>query len=291
VGKALVITEKPSVARDIVAALRGFQEQDGFWESDEYVVTFSVGHLVELLAPEDIDPAYKRWTLETLPILPEEFSLKQKSGAAERIRTIKKLLKRRDIQRVINACDAGREGELIFREILEFLSVSMPTQRLWLQSMTPEAIREGFRNLDEGEDYDNLGAAAACRSRADWLIGINATRALTRRLQGDPLLGAFVGQAGQRPEDRGVVGDDHPLVAAEGFAEHVPREVDGQQHRLRLPVRRADEQAHVVPFRGVREGRDGLHRLDDAAYLHEGESTRTPRPGVRRDAQDGACHP
>jgi DNA topoisomerase-3 len=184
VAKALVITEKPSVARDIVAALRGFHEEDGFWESDEYVVTFSVGHLVELLAPEDIDPAYKRWTLETLPILPEEFNLKQKSGAAERIRTIKKLLKRRDIERVINACDAGREGELIFREILEFLGISMPTKRLWLQSMTPEAIREGFSNLDAGEDYDNLGAAAACRSRADWLIGINATRALTRRLQG-----------------------------------------------------------------------------------------------------------
>ncbi len=183
-SKALVITEKPSVARDIVAAFGGFREQDGFWESDRFVVTFSVGHIVELLAPEDIDPKYKRWTLDTLPILPEEFKLKQKSGAAERVRTIKKLLKRRDIDRVVNACDAGREGELIFREILEFLGDSKPVERLWLQSMTPAAIRSGFENLEPGEDYDNLGAAAACRSRADWLIGMNATRALTRRLKG-----------------------------------------------------------------------------------------------------------
>jgi DNA topoisomerase-3 len=184
VSKALVITEKPSVARDIVAALSGFHEHDGYWENDAYVVTFSVGHIVELLAPEDIDPIYKRWTLDTLPIIPERFNLKRKSNAAERVRTIGKLLKRADIDRVVNACDAGREGELIFREILEFLEVSKPVERLWLQSMTRQAILSGFENLEPGEHYDSLGAAAACRSRSDWLIGMNATRALTRRLQG-----------------------------------------------------------------------------------------------------------
>ena len=120
-AKNLIITEKPSVARDIVAALGGFDESDGFWENGEYVVTFSVGHIVELLAPEDVDEKWKRWTLDTLPILPGEFRLKQKAGASERVRTIKKLLERRDIEGVINACDAGREGELIFREILQFL--------------------------------------------------------------------------------------------------------------------------------------------------------------------------
>ncbi len=183
-SKSLVITEKPSVARDIVAALGGFHEHDGFWESDELIVTFSVGHIVELLSPEEVDPKYKRWTLDTLPILPERFELKQKAGASERIRTIKKLLARDDVLEVVNACDAGREGELIFREIVDFLGNQKPTRRLWLQSMTRRAILEGFESLAPGEDYDGLGAAAACRSRSDWLIGLNATRALTRRLKG-----------------------------------------------------------------------------------------------------------
>jgi DNA topoisomerase-3 len=184
VAKALVITEKPSVARDVVAALGGFTEHEGYWESDAYVVTFSVGHIVELLSPEDVDPVYKRWTLDTLPILPEEFRLKQKQGSSERIRTIRKLLRRDDIDQVINACDAGREGELIFREILQFLESDKPTRRLWLQSMTADSIRAGFASLAPGERFDGLGAAAACRSRSDWLIGMNATRALTRRLKG-----------------------------------------------------------------------------------------------------------
>ncbi len=182
-AKSLVITEKPSVARDIVAVLGGFTEHDGYWESDDAVVTFSVGHIVELLAPEDVDPVYKRWTLDTLPILPAEFKLKQKQGQSERIRTIKKLLQRKDIDTVVNACDAGREGELIFREILEYLESDKPTKRLWLQSMTADSIRAGFRSLVDGSQYDGLGAAAACRSQSDWLIGMNATRALTRRLK------------------------------------------------------------------------------------------------------------
>ena len=183
-GKALVITEKPSVARDIVAALGSFREHDGYWESDDLVVTFSVGHLVELLPPEEVDPIYKRWTLDLLPILPEEFKLRIKSGATDRVRTIKKLLRRDDVDEVINACDAGREGELIFREIVQFLESDKPVRRLWLQSMTRKAIQTGFESLVPGEQYDGLGAAARCRSQSDWLIGMNATRALTRRLAG-----------------------------------------------------------------------------------------------------------
>jgi DNA topoisomerase-3 len=135
-AKSLVITEKPSVARDIVSSLGAFVEHDGFWESDELVVTFSVGHLVQLQSPEDIDDKYKRWTLDTLPILPDEYRLKPKSGASERIRTIAKLLRRDDIDDVVNACDAGREGELIFREIVEYVGSAKPIRRLWLQSMT-----------------------------------------------------------------------------------------------------------------------------------------------------------
>ncbi|MEE2678758.1 MAG: DNA topoisomerase, partial [Myxococcota bacterium] len=182
-GKSLVITEKPSVARDIASALGGFTDHDGFFENEEFVVTFAVGHLFELLPPEEIDPEYKRWTLANLPILPERFSYKPKQGQSERIRTIKKLLGREDIETVVNACDAGREGELIFREIVDHLASEKPIRRLWLQSMTNQAIIDGFGALRPGEELDGLAAAAACRARTDWLIGMNATRALTKRLK------------------------------------------------------------------------------------------------------------
>ncbi len=216
-AKSLVITEKPSVARDIVAVLGGFTEHEGYWESDTYVVTFSVGHIVELLSPEDVDPLYKRWTLDTLPILPGEFKLKQKAGQSERIRTIKKLLARNDVDCVVNACDAGREGELIFREILEYLECGKPTKRLWLQSMTASAIRAGFNALVDGSQYDGLGAAASCRSKSDWLIGMNATRALTRRLKGRKEKTAWSAGRVQTPTLAIVVDRELEILA------HVPK--------------------------------------------------------------------
>ena len=183
-GKSLVITEKPSVAQDIVRVLGGFREEDGYSESDDYVVTYAVGHLFELLAPEELDEKYKAWTLEVLPVLPNEdgFQIKPKKGQSERIRTIKKLAARDDVDRFVNACDAGREGELIFREIVRYLGSDKPVQRLWLQSMTTDAIREGFSNLRPGEELEGLAASAECRAYSDWLIGINSTRALTKRL-------------------------------------------------------------------------------------------------------------
>ncbi|HYB11954.1 MAG TPA: DNA topoisomerase [Myxococcota bacterium] len=182
-AKALVITEKPSVARDIAAALGGFTAHEGYFESEDYVLSFAVGHLFELLEPEEIDPKYKRWLLDDLPILPEEFRFKPKSGQAERIRTLKKLIQRDDVDRIVNACDAGREGELIFREIVKHFGNRKPVHRLWLQSMTDDAIREGFAALRPGVDFEGLGAAAECRAYSDWLIGMNATRALTKRLK------------------------------------------------------------------------------------------------------------
>ena len=182
-GKALVITEKPSVATDIAGALGGFEEHDGYFESDDYVLTFAVGHLFELLQPEEVDPKYKAWTLEVLPILPAgEFQIKPKSGQSGRIRTIKKLIQRDDVDRLVNACDAGREGELIFREIVKYFGSEKPIERLWLQSMTTDAIVGGFEHLQPGEDFAGLAAAAECRAYSDWLIGMNATRALTKRL-------------------------------------------------------------------------------------------------------------
>jgi DNA topoisomerase-3 len=165
VAKSLVITEKPSVARDIVSALGGFEEHEGYWEGDRLVVTFSLGHLVELLEPEDLDPAYKRWTLDILPILPSEFRLKPKAKMSERVRTIGKLLKRKDVDDVINACDAGREGELIFREIVQYLGSEKPTQRLWLQSMTRDAIRSGFENLERDTRPHQTAQGAQGESR------------------------------------------------------------------------------------------------------------------------------
>ena len=182
-AKALVITEKPSVARDVVQALGGFTEHDGYWESDSHLVTFAVGHLFELLEPEEIDPKYKRWTLADLPVIPPSYQLKKKKGQTDRIRTIEKLLARKDVDQLVNACDAGREGELIFREIVKFLGSRKPIQRLWLQSMTPNAIREGFRHLRPDAELLGLAAAAECRAYSDWLIGMNATRALTKRLK------------------------------------------------------------------------------------------------------------
>ncbi|MEE9280431.1 MAG: DNA topoisomerase, partial [Myxococcota bacterium] len=147
------------------------------------IITFAVGHLYELLSPEEIDEKYKRWTLDTLPILPAEFRLKPKQGHEGRIRTIASLFARDDVDEVVNACDAGREGELIFREIFDQLGSTKPMRRLWLQSMTAGAIRSGFASLRPGGELDGLASAAACRARTDWLIGMNATRALTKRLK------------------------------------------------------------------------------------------------------------
>ncbi len=182
-SKSLILAEKPSVAKDIAKALGGFEDHKEYLESDAHVVSWAVGHLVEFKDPDEIDPRYQRWKLEDLPILPAPFELKPKSGASARLALLKKLLNRKDVAEVVNACDAGREGELIFRELLDYFEIRKPTRRLWLQSMTPEAIRQGFRSLRPGSEYDRLGDAARCRSEADWLIGMNATRALTRRMK------------------------------------------------------------------------------------------------------------
>ncbi len=182
-SKWLVITEKPSVAADLAKALGGFDKKGDYYESPKYYITWAVGHLLELLEPEELDPKYKRWLLQDLPILPSEFQYKPKKGQTERLNQIKSLAKKADVFGIINACDAGREGELIFREIYDYCQQSKPCKRLWLQSLTPDSIRRGFVNAKPGNDYDNLGDAARCRAESDWLIGMNATRAVTKRLK------------------------------------------------------------------------------------------------------------
>ncbi|HHO50556.1 MAG TPA: hypothetical protein ENK18_06690, partial [Deltaproteobacteria bacterium] len=183
-GKRLVITEKPSVARDIAAALGGFTEGEEFLENEVFVITWAVGHLLELADPKEYDSKWRSWSIKLLPILPERFEIKPKEGQKKRLAQIKKLGKRKDVDGLINACDAGREGELIYRRIVEHCGLERkPQQRLWLQSMTPAAIREAFDQLRDGAQMDNLADAAWLRSVGDWLIGMNATRALTQRLK------------------------------------------------------------------------------------------------------------
>jgi DNA topoisomerase III len=183
--KCLIIAEKPSVAADLARALGKIPKQGDHFENDEYVISSAVGHLVGLQMPEDIDKKkYGFWRLETLPIIPEQFELMPIPESKTRFDQLKKLLARKDVTRVINACDAGREGELIFTYIYQLTKCKKPFQRLWMSSMTNEGIKEAFKHLRSAEQMQGLADAARCRSESDWLIGINGTRALTKRMFG-----------------------------------------------------------------------------------------------------------
>ena len=178
-GKALIIAEKPSVAGDIAKALGGFKKQDDYYESDRYVLSSAVGHLLELRCPEEFEAKKGRWTFAHLPVIPPHFDLQPIERNENRLKVLAKLIKRKDVDALINACDAGREGELIFRYIVKHTGAKHPIQRLWLQSMTPAAIRDGFAHLRTDQEMRPLADAAVCRSESDWLVGINGTRAMT----------------------------------------------------------------------------------------------------------------
>ena len=192
-SKTLVIAEKPSVGRDYAKALPGtFTDRKDYLEADDYVVSWAVGHLVELAEPEDYDSKYRMWSLNRLPIIPEQFKLKPIEGRGRsQLDTLSKLIKRKDVEQIINGCDAGREGELIFSYIYELAGNAKPVSRLWVSSMTRDAIREGFDHLRDGAEMAPLEAAARSRSEADWLVGMNGTRAATKvgRLDGVVSLG------------------------------------------------------------------------------------------------------
>ena len=177
--KVLVIAEKPSVASDIAKALGGLKREKDYFEGEHYVVSSAVGHLLELVVPEKYDVKRGKWTFANLPVLPPVFDLKPIKKTEDRLKLLKRLLKRSDITTVINACDAGREGELIFRYIIQASKCKKTIKRLWLQSMTPAAIREAFDHLRTDEEMQHLSDAARSRSEADWLVGINGTRAMT----------------------------------------------------------------------------------------------------------------
>ena len=181
--KTLVIAEKPSVAQDIVRAMTPtvgkFEKHDEYFESDDWLVTSAVGHLVEIQAPEEFDVKRGKWSFANLPVIPPYFDLKPIDKTKTRLNAIVKLAKRKDVGALVNACDAGREGELIFRLIQQYAKSAHPVKRLWLQSMTPAAIREGFDSLRSDAQMLPLADAARCRSEADWMVGINGTRAMT----------------------------------------------------------------------------------------------------------------
>ncbi|NBV21274.1 MAG: DNA topoisomerase III [Proteobacteria bacterium] len=180
-GKALIIAEKPSVAGDIAKALGGFNKDKSgdFYESDTHVISSAVGHLLELGVPEEHDIKKGKWTFTHLPHIPPRFGLNPIEKSADRLKVLQRLIKRKDVDTLINACDAGREGELIFRRITEYTKAKQPIQRLWLQSMTAGAIRDGFAHLRTDASMRPLADAAESRAEADWLIGINGTRAMT----------------------------------------------------------------------------------------------------------------
>lgn len=178
-GKALIIAEKPSVAADIARAVGGFKKLEDYYESDRYLLSSAVGHLLELAVPKEFEVARGKWTFSALPHIPPRFALAPIERNANRLKILEKLIKRKEVDRLINACDAGREGELIFRNIVAYTHAPQPIERLWLQSMTPTAIREGFTHLRSDPEMQPLAAASVCRAEADWLVGINGTRAMT----------------------------------------------------------------------------------------------------------------
>ncbi|MFG6496417.1 DNA topoisomerase III [Fictibacillus sp. UD] len=184
--KQLILAEKPSVARDLARVLGCKQQNKSYIEGSKHIVTWALGHLVELKMPEDYDKQYKQWRLEDLPIIPKHMGLKVIRQVSHQFRAIEQLAKRKDIGELVIATDAGREGELVARWIMEKVRWQKPVKRLWISSQTDKAIRDGFNQLKPAKQYDNLYQSAVCRSEADWLIGLNVTRALTMKYN-DPL--------------------------------------------------------------------------------------------------------
>ena len=178
-SKSLIIAEKPSVANDIAKALGGFKREGDVFESEQHVLCSAIGHLVEIAAPEGVEVTRGKWSFAHLPVLPDRFDVRPIPRYEDRLKLLTRLIRRKDVGTLINACDAGREGELIFQLIVQHAKAKQPVRRLWLQSMTPAAIRDAFAHLREQSQMQALADAARCRSEADWLVGINGTRAMT----------------------------------------------------------------------------------------------------------------
>lgn len=175
----LVIAEKPSVAANIASAIGAYQERDGYYENREWIISWCLGHLAEYADPESYDEKYSEWNFDDLPILPDPWRMVVKRDKKKQYTLLKELMNRSDVAGVINACDAGREGELIFRRVYELARCKLPVRRLWISSMEADAIRSGLRSMKDGKEYNSLADASVCRAKADWLIGMNDSRAFT----------------------------------------------------------------------------------------------------------------
>src|SRR3954467_7639489 len=279
-AKTLVIAEKPSVARDIANALPGrFVNNESFLESDEYVVTFAVGHLVELVNPEAYDDKFKKWRVADPPPPPEEFRLQPRDAKSKKqLGVIHKQMKRDDVDRIVNACDAGREGELIFAYIYETSGVDKPVERLWISSMTKTAIKDGFEKLRPREQLRQLEAAARSRSEADWLVGMNATRAAT--IRGRAWVGGVVSLGRvQTPtlallvkrerEIQAFVPEPYWLVHAQFDPRYEGLWFEGDETRLK-GAKRADEIAAKVSDKdGVVESVERKEQSERAPLLYD----------------------
>jgi len=177
--KTLVIAEKPSVGRDLARVLKCTKRGNGYLYGDNHMVSWAIGHLVTLNEPEDYNPALKRWQKSDLPILPPVMGLKPIDKTKDQLETLKNLMDAKEVTQIICATDSGREGELIFRYIYNWAGCNKPVSRLWISSLTDTAITDGLAKMRPGSEYDNLFASARCRAEADWLVGMNATRAFT----------------------------------------------------------------------------------------------------------------
>jgi DNA topoisomerase III len=255
-AKTLVIAEKPSVGQDLARVLPGaFQKGEGFLEGPDHVVTWAVGHLVQLADPEEYDPKFKKWRMADLPIVPDRFRLEVRDERSRKqMNVIKRQLGRNDVDLVVNACDAGREGELIFAYVYEKAGSKKPVQRLWLNSMTTQAIKEAFEHLRAAGEFVNLEKAARSRSEADWIVGMNATRAATIRLRSSFDGAVSLGRvqtptlailARREEEIRAFVPEPYWVVDAT-FAAPEERVYDGRYHAGANPRVATAEEAEAV---------------------------------------------
>ncbi|WP_066370661.1 DNA topoisomerase III [Neobacillus fumarioli] len=287
--KSLVLAEKPSVARELARVLGCKQTHKSYLEGNQYIVTWALGHLIELKMPEHYDTKYKTWNLEDLPIIPPKMGLKVIKQTSHQYRAIEALAKRKDIKDCIIATDAGREGELVARWILEKLHWNKPIKRLWISSQTDKAIKEGFKQLKPGRQFDDLYHSAVCRAEADWLIGLNVTRALTTKYK-DPLSAGRVQtptlamilereQQIQRfvPKEywtiRAEIGplttdwekNNEKRIFAKAEAENILRRVDGKKAVLEKIDRKKKSEPQPLPYDLTELQRDANKRFGFSA--------------------------
>src|SRR4051812_22506693 len=271
-AKTLVIAEKPSVGRDVARVLPGpFAKHEGYLESETHVVTWAVGHLVQLAEPDEYDAKYKKWRMADLPIVPDRFKLVVRDERSRKqMSVISRMLKRDDVDEVVNACDAGREGELIFAWTFEKAGAKKPVQRLWLSSMTGAAIKQAFAGLRPASEFELLEQAARSRSEADWIVGMNATRAATIRLRSSFDGAVSLGRvqtptlaiiARREEEIRAFVPEPYWLVDATFETVEDPRSYRGRYHAGSQPrLASADEAAAIVE--AVRGGSGEITKLE-----------------------------